>query len=288
MAFSESITRNTRNLFHHSWSRGGIFTYNVFFSANSAEGYCCRSNSLAAPGTSLAGRRWQLGAKTRMRSLGSSWPALRCVWRSLEIPLMRLSHRMRRFHSHITDSPGVGTRRLCQWTKNLVDELSKSNPANTIFKLLAADHSPSLIATAPHKSSCYSKLPHSTNLAHLHYLRGLAYFGLNQPTRAANQFQKMVDHRGCVQSFLLGTIVHLLLAHGFAAPGGNIKERAAYQDFLDVVERRRPGHSHPHCCQVWVRKAPLVPSRGQRFAPSVTTGNTTYASVSWRQEQTSA
>ena len=62
----------------------------------------------------------------------------------------------------------------------------------------------------------------------------LAYLRLNQPTRAANQFQKMVDHRGCVQSFLLGTIVHLQLAHGFAAPEGNIKERAAYQDFLTL------------------------------------------------------
>ena len=40
-----------------------------------------------------------------------------------------------------------------------------------------------------------------------------------------------------------------------------------------AVERGRPGHFHPHCCQVWVREAPLVPSRGRRFAPSVPRGN---------------
>ena len=40
-----------------------------------------------------------------------------------------------------------------------------------------------------------------------------------------------------------------------------------------AVERGRPEHFHPHCCQVWVREAPLVPSRGRRFAPSVPTGN---------------
>lgn len=79
-----------------------------------------------------SGAHWQRGAKTRMRSLRSTWLALRCVWRSLEIPLMRLSHRMRRSHSHKTDSRGVGTRRLLPSAKNLVDELSKSNPANTI------------------------------------------------------------------------------------------------------------------------------------------------------------
>lgn len=105
------------------------------------------------------------------------------------------------------------------------------------------------------------------------YLRGLAYLPLNQPTLAANQFQKLVDHRGCVQSFFLGALVHLQLAHGFATAGGKIKERAGGSRLPHVVERRRPGHSHPHCCQLWVGKAPLVPSRGRRFAPSVATGN---------------
>ena len=52
-----------------------------------------------------------------------------------------------------------------------------------------------------------------------------------------------------------------------------IKERAGGSRLPHVVERRRPGHSHPHCCQLWVGKAPLVPSRGRRFAPSVATGN---------------
>jgi serine/threonine protein kinase/tetratricopeptide (TPR) repeat protein len=64
------------------------------------------------------------------------------------------------------------------------------------------------------------------------YVRGLAYLSARQGTAAAAEFQRLVDHVGIVQNFLLGSLAHLGLARAYALAGETAKSRTAYQDFF--------------------------------------------------------
>jgi serine/threonine protein kinase/tetratricopeptide (TPR) repeat protein len=64
------------------------------------------------------------------------------------------------------------------------------------------------------------------------YVRGQAYLSARQGTAAAVEFQKLVDHVGIVQNFLLGSLAHLGLARAYALAGDTAKSRTAYQDFF--------------------------------------------------------
>jgi tetratricopeptide (TPR) repeat protein len=64
------------------------------------------------------------------------------------------------------------------------------------------------------------------------YLRGEAYLMKNQGKEAADEFQKINEHRGLVLNFVLGALGRLGLARAYALQGDTAKARAAYQDFL--------------------------------------------------------
>jgi hypothetical protein len=72
------------------------------------------------------------------------------------------------------------------------------------------------------------------------YLRGLAFLQLNQPGKAAIEFQKLVDHRGCVQNYILGALVELQMGRPLAAGGETAKARTAYQDFFTLWKDADP------------------------------------------------
>jgi serine/threonine protein kinase len=72
------------------------------------------------------------------------------------------------------------------------------------------------------------------------YLRGLAYLRLKQPDKAAAEFQKLADHRGCVQNFVLGALVHLQQGRAYALAGDQTKAHAAYQDFFSLWKHADP------------------------------------------------
>ena len=66
------------------------------------------------------------------------------------------------------------------------------------------------------------------------YLRGESYFRLHQPGMAAIEFQKLLDHSGCVMNFPLGALAHLKLGQAYVMAGDEKKAKAAYQDFLTL------------------------------------------------------
>lgn len=72
------------------------------------------------------------------------------------------------------------------------------------------------------------------------YLRGLAYLRLRQPNRAATEFQKLADHRGCVQNYVLGALAHLQLGRAYAMQGDVGRARAAYQEFFALWRAADP------------------------------------------------
>jgi eukaryotic-like serine/threonine-protein kinase len=72
------------------------------------------------------------------------------------------------------------------------------------------------------------------------YVRGQAYLRLDQANRAADEFQKLPDHPGCVMNFPLGAVAHLGLGRAYALAGDTTKARAAYQDFLTLWKDADP------------------------------------------------
>jgi eukaryotic-like serine/threonine-protein kinase len=64
------------------------------------------------------------------------------------------------------------------------------------------------------------------------YVRGQAYLRAANGVAAAEQFQKIIDHRGIVLNFPLGALAHVGLARAYALSGDNTKAKGAYQDFF--------------------------------------------------------
>jgi hypothetical protein len=66
------------------------------------------------------------------------------------------------------------------------------------------------------------------------YVRGYAYLGAGDGTRAAVEFQKLIDHPGIVLNFPVATLARLGRARAYARTGDSARARAAYLDFLQL------------------------------------------------------
>jgi len=64
------------------------------------------------------------------------------------------------------------------------------------------------------------------------YVRGEAYLAAHRGAEAAAEFQKIIDHRGIVDSDPIGALAHLQLGRAYAMQGDATKAKAAYHDFL--------------------------------------------------------
>jgi eukaryotic-like serine/threonine-protein kinase len=72
------------------------------------------------------------------------------------------------------------------------------------------------------------------------YVRGLAYLSTKKGTEAAVEFQKILSHRGVVQTEPIGSLAHLGLASAYALQGDTARAKAAYQDFLTLWKDADP------------------------------------------------
>ena len=72
------------------------------------------------------------------------------------------------------------------------------------------------------------------------YVRGQAYLLAHNGTAAAAQFQKLLDHRGIVVSFVTGSLAHLQIGRAYAMAGDTAKAKAAYQDFFTLWKDADP------------------------------------------------
>jgi eukaryotic-like serine/threonine-protein kinase len=66
------------------------------------------------------------------------------------------------------------------------------------------------------------------------YVRGEAYLAAHQPSEAAIEFQKILDHPGVVVNEPIGALAYLGLARAHVLHGDATKARAAYQEFLTL------------------------------------------------------
>ncbi len=72
------------------------------------------------------------------------------------------------------------------------------------------------------------------------YDRGEAYLMLHKGNQAAEEFQKLLDHRGIVLNSVLAPLAHLGLGRAYAIQGDSAKARAAYQDFFALWKDADP------------------------------------------------
>jgi hypothetical protein len=73
------------------------------------------------------------------------------------------------------------------------------------------------------------------------FVRGEAYLAAHQARLAAEEFQKILDHRGIVWDSPIGALAHLQLGRAYAMAGDTAKARAAYNDFLTLWKDADPG-----------------------------------------------
>jgi tetratricopeptide (TPR) repeat protein len=66
------------------------------------------------------------------------------------------------------------------------------------------------------------------------YLRGQAYLMLHQGDKAAAEFQKILNHRGIVVNFVLGSLARLQLARAEQMNGDTASARKDYAEFLKL------------------------------------------------------
>ena len=64
------------------------------------------------------------------------------------------------------------------------------------------------------------------------YIRGEAFIKARDGTKAAAEFQRILDHRGVDPTNPLYTLSRLGLARAYAIQGDTQKAKTAYQDFL--------------------------------------------------------
>jgi tetratricopeptide (TPR) repeat protein len=72
------------------------------------------------------------------------------------------------------------------------------------------------------------------------YTRGLAYLKLHDGTKAAAEFQRILDHRGVGATDTLYPLAKLQLARAYAMQGDAAKAKGAYQDFLAMWKDADP------------------------------------------------
>ena len=72
------------------------------------------------------------------------------------------------------------------------------------------------------------------------YVRGEAYLAKHEGSRAAAEYQKILDHRGLVLNQPIGALAHLGLARAYVLQGDTAKAKAAYQAFLELWNAADP------------------------------------------------
>jgi eukaryotic-like serine/threonine-protein kinase len=115
-------------------------------------------------------------------------------------------------------------------TVNAILQITTGNPAKAIEILEAA---------RPYELGSPSNISMSLCMYPV-YVRGLAYLSANQGTQAVAEFQKILTHRGIIQTEPIGSLAHLGLARAYAMRGDSAKAKAAYQDFLTLWKDADP------------------------------------------------
>jgi eukaryotic-like serine/threonine-protein kinase len=121
----------------------------------------------------------------------------------------------------------------------LADDLSKRYPEDTIVQFAELPTLQAQLALGRNDASkaidaLQAAAPYELGIAvglHPIYVRGAAYLAAHEGSKAAGEFQKIIDHRVLVLN-PIGALAHLGLVRAYVLQGDTSKAKAAYQDFL--------------------------------------------------------
>ncbi len=142
-----------------------------------------------------------------------------------------------------------GSRKQAQ---ALADNLSKDFPSDTIVNsywlpsiraALALDEknpTAAIDALQPALPSEFGSPTPGIAYGYPAYLRGLAYLQAGRGKEAAAEFQKILDHRGVVLNFPIGSLAHLQMGRARSPYGDREGARQAYKDFLGLWKDADP------------------------------------------------
>jgi eukaryotic-like serine/threonine-protein kinase len=134
--------------------------------------------------------------------------------------------------------------------QRIADELNREYPQDTMVQSYALPTLRALITiNEGHPEAAIEilkvALPYELGYAEFGnmepaYVRGLAYLKMRQGKEAAAEFQKLVDHRGKINNFVTGALVHLQLGRAAKMAGKPDEARKHYQDFFALWKGADP------------------------------------------------
>ena len=132
----------------------------------------------------------------------------------------------------------------------LADELNKDFPSDTYLQrywlptirsaIALARKDPAAAVAALQSASYELGAPGAPGAFYPVYYRGEAYLALHDGSKAAAEFQKILDHRSIVLTCPFGALAHLQIGRAYAMQGDKAKARTAYQDFLALWKDADP------------------------------------------------
>ena len=136
-------------------------------------------------------------------------------------------------------------------SQKLADDLSRDFPSDTLLNAVqipvvralmdlqrkAPEEAVAILESAREYEFGFG--PNSANFWPV-YIRGLAFLRMQDGTKAAAEFQKILDHRGAAAVNLLYPLARLNLARAYTLQGDTPKARAAYQDFFALWKDADP------------------------------------------------
>jgi eukaryotic-like serine/threonine-protein kinase len=135
--------------------------------------------------------------------------------------------------------------------QKLIDDLGREFPSDTMLNAVqtptvrailqlqrkaAAEAITTLEPARPYEMS-YG--PGSANWVPV-YVRGLAFLSMRDGSKAANEFQRILDHRGAVGTGVVYPLAQLNLARAYVVQDDKTKARTAYQDFFAFWKEADP------------------------------------------------
>ena len=133
--------------------------------------------------------------------------------------------------------------------ETVAQELVRDNPQNTLINSIGVPLIRAGIALSQGNPGKTVELLQPTSAYEFgfasgvapNYLRGLAYLKLNKGNDAAQEFQKILDHKGvCAISLATCSLTHLQLGRARAEIGDAAGARTAYQDFFALWKDADP------------------------------------------------
>jgi eukaryotic-like serine/threonine-protein kinase len=133
----------------------------------------------------------------------------------------------------------------------LADDLAKRFPENTFVQRsylptlhaqIALNHNDSRKAIEILRDAAPYDLVNGVSNVFLYpaFVRGEAYLSAHQGSEAALEFQKILDHRGLVNSAPIGALARLQIGRAYTMQGDADKAKLAYQDFIALWKDADP------------------------------------------------